>query len=149
MSATVEQRLRLRRMCGLQRDDDTYSDAVLDMYIERYPHLDERGEEPYTFNTSTEPPTQEDNDDWIPTYDLNAAAADIWDEIAARLVSNFDFSAEGRSFQRSQAFQNAQSRARYYRSRRMPTTLRAVQWPKESPDTTPAWIGNLPEEDLE
>ena len=147
MAATAAQITRLRRMCGLAVGDTTYTDAVLGGYIETYPLLDERGEAPYTWDTSTEPPTQDDNDNWVVTYDLNAAAADVWDEVSAGIQGNFDFSAEGRTFNRSQAFDHARERARYYRSRRTPTTMRAVQWPKEHPGSDFAWIGNLAEPD--
>ena len=142
MAATAAQKARLRRMCGLASGDTTYTDTLLVEYIERYPLLDERGEAPYTWDTATEPPTQDDNDNWVATYDLNAAAADVWDEIAAGIQGNFDFSAEGRSFLRSQAFDHAQSRARYYRSRRTPTTMKGVQWPEEQPESDLSWITN-------
>lgn len=147
MTATAAQRSKLRRMCGLDFTNTTYTDSVLDEYIEAYPLLDERGEPPYTWNAAVTPPAPSVNENWIATYDLNAAAADVWDEIAAGLQVNFDFSAEGRSFSRSQAFEHAQARARYYRSRRSPSTMTLVQWPEENAANNTAWIGNLPEED--
>ena len=55
----------------------TYDDDAITVFIERYPLIDERGELPYTFDTSTDPPTEDANDTWIDTYDLHAAAADI------------------------------------------------------------------------
>lgn len=147
MTVTAAQRSKLRRMCGLALTDTTYTNDVLDDYIEAYPLLDERGEPPYAWDATTSPPTQDTNEDWIATYDLNAAAADVWDEIAAGLSAGFDFSAEGRSFNRSQAFAHAQARARYYRSRRTPKTMTLIQWPEENAANDTAWIGNLPEED--
>jgi len=94
---------------------EVYSNAALAAYIEAYSLPDERGEEPYEWDTSTEPPTQEDNENWIPTYDLNAAAADIWQEKAA--------SASGK------AYEQAQRMARHYRSRRAIRTIKGIMHP--------------------
>jgi hypothetical protein len=144
MAATAAQRSRLRRMCGLAADDATYDDDVLDDYIEAYPLLDENGEQPYTWSSAT-PPAQVVNTNWVATYDLNAAAADVWDEIAAGIYNHFDFSAEGRSFSKSQTYEHAQGRARYYRSRRQPTSMKGVQWPEETGAVDQTWIANLAE----
>ena len=143
MAATAEQIARLRRMVA-EPTTATYSDAELKAYIERYPVLDERGEAPYEWDTSTSPPTQDTNEDWIPTYDLHAAAGDVWEEKAGLLAANFDFQADGGNFSRSQAYEQAMKQARYHRSRRTPTTAKLVQWPEES-ETEQSWIGNLAE----
>ena len=147
MAATAEQIARLRRMVA-ESTDATYDDDALAEYIERHPLLDERGEQPYTWDTSTEPPTQEANDNWIATYDLHAAAADVWEEKAANVADSVDFGADGANYHLSQKYEQAMARVRYHRSRRSPQTHTMVKWPEErnSADLFP-WIGNLPEPD--
>ncbi len=145
MTATAAQIAQVRRMVA-EPTTTTYSDAAVQGYIEAYPRLDERGEEPYAWDTSTDPPTKDDNEDWIPTYDLHAAAADIWDEKAATLASRHDFTADGASHSLSQQYAQAMAQARYHRSRRMPTTGTLVKYPEES-TVDQSWIGNLPEAD--
>lgn len=143
MAASADQVARLRKMVA-EPTTTTYSDVALKAYIEAYPLVDERGEAPYTFSSAT-PPARVENTGWMPTYDLNAAAADVWDEKAAALAANFDFQVDGGDYSRSQAFEHAQARARYYRSRRAPMTVTATQWPDESTLDDFPWIGNLPE----
>ena len=130
MTATAEQVARLRRIVN-ESDATTYNDAALRIYIERYPLLDALGHEPYV-ESETSPGTLEANDDWTATYDLNAAAADIWAEKAAALASEFDFSAGGQNFTRSQGYQMMMQQSRYYRARRAMGTIRA--WPAPRPD---------------
>lgn len=146
MSATAAQIARLRRMVN-EPDDTTYDDDLLTEYIERYPLMDERGQEPYTWDASTEPPTQDPNESWIPTYDLSAAAADIWDEKAAGVAQDFDFSADGGRYDRSQVAEMYAKRARYYRSRRAIRVTTPVAWPAGADEDLCPWIGNLPEMD--
>lgn len=147
MSATAAQIAKLRRLVN-EPDDTTYDDDALTDYIEAHPLLDERGEEPYTWDTSTEPPTQDANDDWIPTYDLRVAAADIWEEKAAAVAVDFDFRADGGQYSRSQVYEQYMKQARYHRSRRTPQTHRGVMFPK--PETGEIdgdhWIINMPED---
>ena len=45
-------------------------------------------------DTSTSPPTLSENDDWIPTYDLHAAAADVWQEKGAAVAEDLAFIVE-------------------------------------------------------
>ena len=145
MAATAAQVARLRRMIA-EPDDTTYDDDTIEGYIERYPHIDELGNEPYTWDTSTEPPTQDDNDAWIASYDLHAAAADVWDEKAAGVASNFAFNADGANHQTNQVYEHYIAQARYHRSRRTAKTARMFKWPDESTNRTyPSWIGNLAE----
>jgi len=101
---------RLRRMVA-EPTTTTYADAVLSSAIERYPVMDEDGYEP-------------DEDDWTATYDLNAAAAEIWTEKAATLVAGYDFQAGGATYNRSQAYQQAMAQARHYMSRRQVRPIR-------------------------
>ena len=122
MSATAAQIQRLRRMVNEPGTAD-YDNPTVTEYIERYPLMDERGQKPYTYDTSTSPPTKDDNEDWLPTYDLNAAAADVWEEKAAALAEDYDFSADGASFKRSQSHQHATKMAAYYRRRRSMKTI--------------------------
>lgn len=144
MSATAAQIGRLRRMTG-ETDSTTYDDETFAEYVERYAMTDARGEEPYTWDTSTDPPTQDDNDRWIPTYDLHAAAADIWEEKASSLSQDYDFSADGATFNRSQSYEQAMKQARFHRSRRMARTLTQRPEPIRSSDVL--WVGNLAEVD--
>lgn len=142
MSATAAQVARLRRMVD-EPTTTTYTDEDLEGYIERYPVLDERGEVPYTWDTSTSPPTQDANEDWIPTYDLHSAAADVWDEKAAAVAEDFDFQADGGRYNRSQVMAHALQQARWHRARRRLGTFTALMHP--APGSSAEWIGNLAE----
>ena len=133
---------QLRRMVA-EPTTTTYSDAALIRYIEKYPHLDEQGEEPYTLSSDS-PPVQEANDSWIPTYDLHAAAADVWEEKAATVSDRFDFNADGGNYSVSQRFEQCMKICRYHRSRRMPSTVRMIKTPDEE-GADLSWIVNLAE----
>ena len=111
---------RLRRMTNTSTTD--YSDDELADYINRYPCEDARGENPWIESTTT-PGTLETNPDWVAAYDLNAAAADVWAEKAAAVAGDFDFSADGGNYSRSQKYELAMQQSRYYRSRRNPSTI--------------------------
>lgn len=141
MTATAAQIATVRRMVA-EPTTTTYSDVLVTAFIEKYPLMDERGENPYTFDTSTEPPTKEANDNWIATYDLHAAAADIWEEKAANWANKYNFSADGGNYSRSQAYEMAMKSARYHRSRRAPTTRRSFASPKETAGDMPYLIVN-------
>ena len=108
---------RLRRMVAEPNSDNGYTDAVLSETVSRYPVADAAGETPTVADGSV-------NSVWAPSYDLNAAAAEIWQEKAASLAAAFDFSADGASYQRSQAVTQAQQMASFYRSRRYGRSLR-------------------------
>lgn len=142
MTATAAQILQLRRMVA-EPTTTTYSDATLTTYIEAYPLLDERGEVPYTWDTATSPPTQDENEDWVPTYDLHAAAADVWEEKAAAEATAFDFGADGATYNRSQRHAQMMAQVRYHRSRRSPTTGTLVKWPEEMTARDQPWVANL------
>ncbi len=144
MTATADQIAQVRRMTA-EPTTATYSDAAIQGYIEAYPLMDERGELPYTWDGST-PPEKVVNPQWVASYDLHAAAADIWDEKAACLAVQYDYNAGASGFRRSQLFDQAQKQARYHRSRRAPITMRAVKQPKETGNEKFPWIGNLPED---
>jgi len=146
MTATAAQIAQVRRMVA-EPTTDTYDDAAITTYIEAYPLVDERGEVPYTWDTSTSPPTQDDNDDWVDTYDLHAAAADIWDEKAATLSARFDVRVDSGSYSRSQAFEHALAQSRYHRARRKPSTHTLHMHPDPGDSIDPEWVINDAEED--
>ena len=131
MAATAAQIAQLRRRTGLVGSTD-YSDPDLAAYIERYPTLDDLGSEPGTWLMTTTPPTWDPNEEWIPTYDLAAAAADIWAERAATLAPDFTFSADGGTYNRDQAYQHFMAQSRYWSSRRGVGTIEMVMWPDPS-----------------
>lgn len=89
----------------------TYTDVMLTDYIERYPLTDVYG---------VVPPETEDGDigAWIPTYDLHAAAADLWQEKATAVIDQFDFSADGGSYSRAQRYNAYMQRVAFHLSRR-------------------------------
>lgn len=146
MAATAAMRSRLRDMVN-EPTPATYTDDDLDTIIERYPVIDERGEVPYTWDASTTPPTKDDNDNWVDTYDLNAAAADIWDAKASKAVEDYDYSADGANLQRSQVYANMRRQANYHRSRRKPFTVAQREAP--DPDTLIAnYVANQWPEDF-
>lgn len=121
MTATADEIARIRRMVN-EPTETTYSDELVAEYIERYPLVDARGENPLV-ESETTPGTLEENEDWTATYDLNAAAADIWAEKAAGVSCNFDFSADGGRYDRSQVYEQYMKNSRYYRSRRAVQTI--------------------------
>lgn len=121
---------------------DPYSDTVLGEYIERYPVMDSQGEEPTEYDTSTDPPTEVERDDtWIPTYDLNRAAADIWAEKAATVAADYDFSADGANLNRSQPYQHCRQMSAYYASRARVDTIKPEVYPPISTTET-QWLSN-------
>lgn len=133
---TAAQIAQLRRMVA-EPTTATYDDATLTTYIEAYPHIDQYGESPLDEWGET-------NADWTATYDLNGAAADVWQEKASAVASKFDFAANGGNYTQSQQYEQYMKQCRYYRSRRMPSTMMLVKSPKETA-IDESWIGNLPE----
>ena len=149
MSVTAAQIAQMRRMVA-EPTATTYSDDLLEDIIELYPTIDELGTMPYYWTQTGGAPTQTANANWIPTYNLNAAAAQIWDEKAAAIANQYDFKADGGDYSRSQAFKHATEQAKYYRSRRGLSTFTLYKSPKESASGSlnqESWIGNLPESD--
>lgn len=132
MTATVEQIIRFRRMVA-ESTDTTYTDGDLSEIVERYPLLDGLGREPL-IESDDDPSVLEANPDWTATYDLNAAAADVWAEKAAALATEFDFTAGSQSFQRSQAYKMSMEQSRYYRSRRSAASVHLQMTPKPDED---------------
>ena len=54
---------------------------------------------------------------WVPTWDLNAAAAAGWELKAAKAAGRFDFTTDGQVFQRSQTVAQCNQMAGIYRRR--------------------------------
>ncbi|MCB9136502.1 MAG: hypothetical protein H6636_13840 [Anaerolineales bacterium] len=110
MTATESMIARVRRQVA-EPSEATYSDEVLAEYIERYPISDALGETPL-LEGGTE------NPDWEPSYDLFAAAAEIWMEKAAALSTKYSFSADGKRHALEQQWEHAAKMAKYYLARR-------------------------------
>jgi hypothetical protein len=103
MAATADQVSRLRRMCA-EPDITTYMDSDLAAVIESHPLIDSEGRDPT-------------HGEWVATYDLHAAAADVWQEKAANVAAAFDFGADGGDYKRSQMQEQALKQARYHGAR--------------------------------
>lgn len=99
----------------------TYSDQELSDYAERYPIPDENGIE----KDESAVPLSGILYTWIPTYDLNMVASEIWSEKASAVAACFDYSGDGNSMTRSQMFDHCNSRARFYKSRRKAVCVQA------------------------
>lgn len=52
---------------------------------------------------------------WVPTWDLDAAAAIGWEVKAGRAASMFTFSEDGQSFRRNEIHESCKAMARMYR----------------------------------
>lgn len=96
---------RLRRMVAEPTTAVYSNEALLDEYIKQYPVPD----------ASKNKPTEAD---WVPTYDLHAAAADIWEEKAAAIAHRFSYAADGGNYQEDQRYQHCLSQAKHHMARR-------------------------------
>jgi hypothetical protein len=117
MTATAAQIATVRRMVD-EPTTTTYSDVLIAAFIEAQPLMDELGTVPYTWSIATDPPSKIATPGWIPTYDLNAAAADIWSEKAAAVAEKFSFSADGGNYQAGDQHTQYMKMVSFYRSRR-------------------------------
>lgn len=63
--------------------------------------------------------------------DLNQAAATVWEWKAAAIATNYDFSADGGTYNRSQAYEHCKKQAAHYRSRCKAGTIELVKHPPE------------------
>lgn len=131
MAATAAMAAKLRRMVD-EPTETTYDDDLIDEYIERYPLLDVLGTDPQDVDFTTTPPTISEADEWIPTYDLNAAAADIWEEKAGAVADEFDFKADGGSYTRSQKEEKYLGKSRFHSSRKSAKTIKLWVEPRVS-----------------
>jgi hypothetical protein len=116
MSASDDHIAELRDYVA-EPTEATYSDEDLAAVIEKYPLIDADGNDP-------------DASSWTAAYDLNAAAANLWIRKASAMATMYDFAADGVNAKRSQLYQQAKEQARYYGSRRMPSSI-SVQPPKD------------------
>ena len=89
MAATAAMAARLRRMVD-EPTEAIYDDDTIDEYIEAYPLLDQLGTDPHEVDYSTTPPTVSELDEWIPTYDLHAAAVLVFPRPPHSLSSTED-----------------------------------------------------------
>ena len=123
MAASAALVAQLRRMVA-ELGVTTYSDSDLEDIIERYPLEDARGEAPWVESTVI-PGTLEENEDWTATYDLHAAAADVWQEKAVLALSFDEDSLESieRAKTQKERHELAMEQTRYHRSRRAITTV--------------------------
>lgn len=134
MSASAEDITRLRRMIN-ELGTTPYSDTLLAEFIERYPVTDPDGNTP-------------DESDWTATYDLHAAAADVWQEKAAKVAADYSFSADGNSLQRSQVYEQYMNQVRYHSARRKVRFVKHEQAPPlRTSLTNESWIINAAEDD--
>jgi hypothetical protein len=132
---TADMIARLRRMTAEPITSDTYTQGELSDMIARYPVPDATGLAPTTTL-------------WAGAWDLNRAAADVWDEKASLLAADFDFAADGGDYKRSQGHAQMLAMANRYRSMRQTSALVLVATP--APEAAPGldeWLGNVPEDD--
>lgn len=130
---TGAQIARLRRLVA-EPTDDTYTDNDFSAALQLWPLPDADGLEP-------------DATTWAGAWDINQAAADIWEEKAAMVAGDFDFAADGGDYKRSQAYAQMTTRARSFRAKRQTGTLVLIAEPKpEGAIRLEGWLGNLAEE---
>ena len=133
MAATAAMVAELRRMID-EPESAIYDDDALETYIERYPTLDALGTEPLEVDYDTEPPTLSERADWIPTYDLHAAAADLWLEKSATVAEDYSFTADGSTLNRGDVQKQYKEQSRIHRARRKAGTVTLMVEPRVSPD---------------
>jgi hypothetical protein len=122
MAATLSEIQRLRYMVG-EPTSTTYTDDRIREMIEKYPLTDAAGYDPTT-------PDGEANTNWTATYDLHAAASEIWAEKAGAQAGKMDFSVEGGNFKANQLYENCMKMARYHAARRAIKAIRIEPQPK-------------------
>lgn len=71
-----------------------------------------------------------DDDAWVPTWDLNYAAAEGWSIKAARASSDFTYSDDAGSYNRREVYDMCADREKHYRSR----ALGSLPVSKHDPD---------------
>lgn len=145
----------LRQQTG-EPETKTFDDDALQAFIEAYPAPDTLGNKSQRVMPGSYPQVMELNPYWNPTYDLNAAAMDVWNAKLATLTgTQFDFSDANQSFKRSQLVTFAQERVAYFSARRRvgaiklrPTNpyVESGLVPASDPEgVTWPWPGNAPE----
>ena len=135
MAATAAQLATLKRYTNEDGAGDVYTDVLLTSILESYPVSDADGNEP-------------DESDWTATYDLHAAAAQIWGEKATAHACKVDANMPGGgSYRNSQLLENAQRLEKYHNARARARGTRFTAYPKPTEDRV--WVGNLAEETVE
>jgi hypothetical protein len=66
------------------------------------------------------------DEDWTPTWDPNAGAADGWMLKAGLVAGGYDFGEDGQNFSRSQVHAHCVAMAKHYRSRAGRSSFRSV-----------------------
>lgn len=128
MTVTPAMIAELRRKVA-ESDSTTYTDYDLKTVIARFPGEDENGQPPYDGTNGTNPPIPRTNPYWMPTYDINRAAAEVWGEKAADLYCKINISEDGQSIQARQLYENALSQARFWQARRRVGTVELITAP--------------------
>ena len=67
-----------------------------------------------------------DDEGWTGKYDLNLAIAEVFEVKASMVATNFDFSADGASYKRSQTPEFFRAQARIYRNRRSGSVFTSI-----------------------
>lgn len=110
---TTAQLSEVRRMTDELDAAGTYADPVLQEIAQGFLcDPDVNGEAQFESDGITP------NADFVPVWDLNAMAAKIWAEKAGAVAKNYDFSANGGQYSRSQWRASCMAQAHFYRSRR-------------------------------
>lgn len=115
MTVTASEIKRLRSMIN-EPTAATWTDYDLTQLIEAAACVDTAGNIP----TDTS---------WVATYDIYSVASKIWLEKAAKFTDEFDFSADGGNFQRSQKQMMMLKQASYFESRSKALSLQLKQYP--------------------
>lgn len=115
MTVTASDIKRLRSMIN-EPTATTWTDYDLTTMIEASACIDTLGNIPTDAN-------------WTATYDLYSVASKLWLEKAAKYADEFDFSADGGSFQRSQKQMMMLKQASYFESRSKALGLQLKQYP--------------------
>ena len=102
MAVTAAQITRVRALADASEAD--FTDAQITLAIEEYLKNDSSGYRPY-------------EDDYTTTYDLYRAAADIVEQRAAKVATQYDTSADGATLNRSQIQEQLYALAARLRSR--------------------------------
>lgn len=109
---------KLRKMIG-EPTEATYTDDDLGLRLAQEPVKDLAGTQPFYVDELQIPPILKLNLHWLPTYDLNKVAADIWLEKASACPSDqYDVSVDGNSYSRSQLYDHYMQNHRTYNARR-------------------------------
>lgn len=115
MTVTASDIKRIRSMIN-EPTAATWTDYDLTVLIEAAACIDTEGNIPTDSN-------------WKATYDIYSVASKLWIEKAGKFADEFDFSADGGSFHRSQKQMMMLKQASYYESRSKALGLQLKQFP--------------------